>query len=68
MKKILIILALISTPAMAELQIHHSTGLHNPMVEAGWVRGYTRQDGTYVQPYYRGPADGQCWNNKAGCN
>lgn len=30
---------------------------------AGWVKGYTRRDGTYVQPHYRSNPDGQKWNN-----
>lgn len=27
------------------------------------VRGYTRKDGTYVQPYMRSSPDSQRWNN-----
>ena len=30
---------------------------------ADWVRGYSRSNGTYVQPYYRSHADGNFWNN-----
>jgi hypothetical protein len=32
-------------------------------VFAGWVKGYTRKDGTYVQPHYRSNPDGNKWNN-----
>ncbi len=28
-----------------------------------YVRGYTRQDGTYVQPHYRSAPDGNIYNN-----
>lgn len=28
-----------------------------------YVRGYTRSDGTYVQPHYRSSPDGNVWNN-----
>jgi hypothetical protein len=28
-----------------------------------WVRGYTRQNGTYVQPHVRSNSDGYNWNN-----
>lgn len=31
--------------------------------EAGWVKGYFRQNGTYVQPYYRSNPDGNPFNN-----
>lgn len=31
--------------------------------EAGWVRGYYRKDGTYVQPHYRTAPDGNPYNN-----
>jgi uncharacterized protein YxeA len=31
--------------------------------EAGRVRGYYRQDGTYVQPHYRTNPDGNPYNN-----
>jgi hypothetical protein len=27
------------------------------------VRGYTRKDGTYVEPYHRSAPDGDFWNN-----
>ncbi len=30
---------------------------------AGYVRGYIRRDGTYVQPYYRSEPDGNPYNN-----
>jgi len=30
---------------------------------ADWVRGYSRSNGTYVQPYYRSHADGNFSNN-----
>lgn len=30
---------------------------------ADQVRGYTRQDGTYVAPYQRSAPDSQRWNN-----
>ena len=33
------------------------------LVEAGWVRGYYRRDGTYVQPHYRTNPDGNPYNN-----
>ena len=33
------------------------------LAEAGWVRGYYRRDGTYVQPYYRTNPDGNPYNN-----
>jgi hypothetical protein len=29
----------------------------------GYVRGYTRKDGTYVQPYHRTAPDSNPWNN-----
>jgi hypothetical protein len=29
----------------------------------GYVRGYTRNDGTYVQPYHRTAPDGNRYNN-----
>ena len=35
----------------------------SPSVFAEHVRGYTRRDGTYVQPYERTPADGNPYNN-----
>jgi hypothetical protein len=35
--------------------------------EAGYVNGYYRNNGTYVQPHWRGAPDGYCFNNKAGC-
>ena len=28
-----------------------------------YVRGYTRRDGTYVQPHYRSAPDGNVYNN-----
>jgi len=31
--------------------------------EAGWVRGYYRQNGTYVQSHYRTNPDGNPYNN-----
>jgi hypothetical protein len=31
--------------------------------EVGWVRGYYRPDGTYVQPHYRSNPDGKPYNN-----
>lgn len=34
-----------------------------PAAADQYVRGYTRSDGTYVQPHYRSNADGQQWNN-----
>lgn len=33
------------------------------LAEAGRVRGYTRRDGTYVQPYYRTNPDRNPHNN-----
>jgi hypothetical protein len=30
---------------------------------ADYVRGYTRNDGTYVQPHYRTSPDGNAFNN-----
>lgn len=33
------------------------------LAEAGWVRGYTRRDGTYVQPHFRTNPDGNPYNN-----
>lgn len=30
---------------------------------AGWVKGYTRKDGTYVAPHYRSNPDQYKWNN-----
>ena len=33
------------------------------LAEAGWVGGYTRRDGTYVQPHYRTNPDGNPYNN-----
>lgn len=30
---------------------------------AGWVKGYSRSNGTYVQPHYRSNPDGHKWNN-----
>lgn len=33
------------------------------LVEAGWVRGYYRSDGTYVRPHYRTNPDGNPYNN-----
>ena len=33
------------------------------LVEAGWVRGYFRKDGTYVRPYLRTKPDGNPFNN-----
>ena len=33
------------------------------ILEAGQVRGYTRRDGTYVQPYQRTNPDGNPYNN-----
>lgn len=33
------------------------------IAEAGWVGGYTRRDGTYVQPHYRTNPDGNPYNN-----
>jgi len=33
------------------------------LAEAGWVGGYTRRDGTYVQPHYRSNPDGNPYNN-----
>jgi len=30
-----------------------------------YVRGYTRSNGTYVEPYYRSNPDGIKWNNKS---
>ena len=33
------------------------------LAEAGWVRGYYRSDGTYVQPHYRTNPDGNPYNN-----
>jgi hypothetical protein len=33
------------------------------LAEAGWVQGYYRQDGTYVQPHYRTNPDGNPYNN-----
>jgi len=31
--------------------------------QAGWVRGYYRSNGTYVQPHYRTNPDGNPYNN-----
>jgi len=33
------------------------------VADAGWVRGYYRKDGTYVQPHYRTNPDGNPYNN-----
>ena len=33
------------------------------LAEAGWVSGYYRKDGTYVQPHYRTNPDGNPYNN-----
>ena len=33
------------------------------VVDAGQVRGYYRQDGTYVPPHYRSNPDGNPYNN-----
>ena len=34
-----------------------------PAAADQYVRGYTRSDGTYVQPHYRSSPDSQQWNN-----
>lgn len=50
MKKLWLVLAtttLISSPSLAD----------------DWVRGYTRRDGTYVQPHYRSERDGNPRDN-----
>ncbi len=47
MRTILLMLALASTPALADT----------------FVRGHTRSDGTYVQPHYRSNNDGNFNNN-----
>jgi hypothetical protein len=31
------------------------------------VDGYTRRDGTYVQPHIRTSPNGTCWDNYGGC-
>ena len=31
--------------------------------QADWVSGYVRSNGTYVQPYYRTPANGTPYDN-----
>ena len=31
--------------------------------QAGWVNGYTRNDGTYVNSYYRTPANNNPYDN-----
>lgn len=33
------------------------------LAEAGWVRGYYRRDGIYVQPHYRTNPNGNPYNN-----
>ena len=33
------------------------------LAEAGWVKGYYRKNGTYVQPHYRTNPDGNPYNN-----
>lgn len=38
--------------------------LVSPASAQGYVSGHYRSNGTYVQPYYRGPADGNPYNNK----
>ena len=47
MKRIIIALAVVATPAVADQ----------------YVRGHVRSDGTYVQPHYRSSPDGRQWNN-----
>jgi hypothetical protein len=32
-------------------------------VQAGYVKGYYRRDGTYIRPHYRSNPDGVKWNN-----
>lgn len=34
-----------------------------PALADQYVRGYTRSDGTYVQPYHRSSPDGNPYNN-----
>jgi len=36
------------------------------VAKAGWVHGYQRGNGTYVQPYYRSNPDGNPYNNWGG--
>lgn len=47
MRKALLVLTLLSAPAMA----------------ADYVQGYMRRDGTYVQPHYRSSPDSSRLNN-----
>lgn len=34
-----------------------------PVAFAGWVKGYTRSDGTHVRGHYRSSPDNYKWNN-----
>jgi hypothetical protein len=34
-----------------------------PAADAGWVKGYHRDNGTYVQPHYRSNPDSNPYNN-----
>lgn len=34
------------------------------LVSAGWVKGYMKKDGTYVEPYYRTNPNDYKWDNK----
>lgn len=41
-----------------------AAALAAPAVQAAdYVSGYTRSDGTYVQPHYRSSPDSSKWNN-----
>ncbi len=54
MKKILLVLAALALFASTEV-----------MAQEVHVRGYTRRDGTYVQPHTRTRPDGNPYNNKS---
>ena len=54
MKKILLVLAALALFASTEV-----------MAQQVRVRGYTRQNGTYVQPHTRTRPDGNPYNNKS---
>lgn len=62
MKKILMFTLLISTIFGAK-----TVYAENPYAAPSTVqvRGYTRSDGTYVQPHTRTAPDGIKWNNKS---
>lgn len=67
-------LAVIMSAAMMTIgmnaEAHDHTIYENGSAElyqADFVNGHFRNDGTYISPYYRGPSDGLCYNNKRGC-